>query len=104
MYVNYAPRSKFLVPCETAIRGSLGDLASKRTICIRLQEPRSGYAGCVQVTVSRNDPTRFATDWTSDPSRFPARIKAAATALQRCRCFGVYRISHNDGTIEITRI
>jgi hypothetical protein len=65
-----------------------------------------GYAGDVVVDIF--DGPEFGTDWTSsDPddwSRFPARIRAAATALRDSGLRGSYRITHKDGAVTITAL
>ena len=64
-----------------------------------------GYAGQVEVNINKNDSQSFETNFTgSDPTRFPARIKAAATALYECSCYGKFVISHNNGHMTIKQI
>lgn len=61
-----------------------------------------GYHGNIIVTIRDSDPYYFGTDWeSSDPTRFPVRIKAAATALRNCACHGQFEISHLDGALTI---
>ncbi|MCK4827043.1 N-glycosylase/DNA lyase, partial [bacterium] len=56
----------------------------------------------MRATIEKTDHVSFQTDWvSSDPSRFPVRIKAAAYALFRKGCFGDYLIAHYSGTITI---
>lgn len=102
MKISYLKRrSSFLKPCVDAIRENADRLLEGATVRVELS-PR-GYAGCVNVTVRAEDSMQFETDWDySDPSRFPARLKAAATALHECSCYGQFRLSHNDGLLEIT--
>lgn len=64
-----------------------------------------GYKGKMDIEIF-ND--RFFTAWTpvkyDDLTRFPARIKAAATALYRCGQRGQFHIEANDNQILISRI
>jgi len=60
-----------------------------------------GYSGDVLVEVHGGEEV-FRTDWTgSDPTRFPARIRAAATALHDADQTGRFRIWHEEGELVI---
>lgn len=99
--IRYVGRSKFLNACEAMIRERQADLTAVSAISIRLEEP-GGYDGRVIVTIDAMDRDYFRTDWEgNDATRFPARIKAAATALLNCGCPGRYEISHLAGTLTI---
>jgi hypothetical protein len=101
--IVYSTRSQFLDACETAIRGHRADLDAGRTLYVDLGE--GGYAGRIVVTIRQNDRASFGADWTSsDPTRFPARIKAAATALLNCGCEGAFEVSHADGSLAIRAV
>ena len=64
----------------------------------------NGYDGRVTVNIRPRNLDTFATNWTNnDPSRFPARIKAAATALKDSGNVGRFEITHTDGMLEIRR-
>jgi hypothetical protein len=98
--IAYSTRSLFLEACDAAIRGHRADLDSGGTVYVDLGE--GGYDGRVVVTIRQNDRASFGTDWTSsDPTRFPVRIKAAATALLNCACEGAFEVSHADGSLAI---
>jgi hypothetical protein len=93
-------RSQFLAACETAIRERRAELDAGGMVHVDLQE--GGYDGHVTVTIRPTDRTAFGTDWESpDPTRFPARIRAAATALLNCHCHGRFEVSHSDGSLTI---
>ncbi len=68
-----------------------------------LEFPKSGgYDGTVKVTIGSATEAEFEadhelTDWT----RFPTRIRAAATALRDSGRLGSYQVKHNDGTLEV---
>src|SRR4051812_1538767 len=85
MEIPFATRSKFLEPCEASIRANRAQLGAGEEIAILLDD--GGYPGQVIVTIRLTDRTSFETDWTgSDPTRFPMRIRSAATALLNCGC------------------
>ena len=95
------PRSGFLKICADVMLDGRKELESGGIIRINFDK-RGGYAGRVLVTFRPNDTTSFETNWEgNDPTRFPARIKAAATALLNCGFLGRYEIIHRDGNLEI---
>jgi hypothetical protein len=101
--IAYATRSQFLNACEAAICGHRAELDAGRVVDVDLGE--GGYNGRIVVTIRPNDRSFFGTDWESaDPTRFPARIKAAATALLNCGCLGRYEVSHSDGSVTIRSV
>lgn len=103
MDIEYATRSRFLDACESAIRSNRADLDGGGTVDIDLGE--GGYDGRVAVTIRQGDRVSFGTDWTStDPTRFPARIKAAATALLNCGCEGTFEVAHADGSLAVRAV
>lgn len=103
MDIPYAPGSSFLSECQAVIRCSANNLAEGRPVRIELG-PR-GYPGVAVVIIRSNDQGFFKAEWHgADSTRFPARIRAATTALRSCGWDGRFQISHKDGTIEITRI
>jgi hypothetical protein len=103
MEITYVTKSSFLPACESAINTHRVNLDSGNPVHVDLQE--GGYNGRVIVTIRTNDRSAFNTDWEStDPTRFPARIKAAATALLHCGCEGRFEISHTDGLLTIRAV
>lgn len=101
--IAYATRSQFLGRCEVAIREHRAELDAGHTVHVDLGD--GGYDGRVVVTIRQNDRVSFGTDWmNTDLTRFPARIKAAATALLNCGCEGTFEISHADGSLAIRAI
>jgi hypothetical protein len=101
--IAYATRSQFLEACEAAIRAHRTNLESDGVVYVDLG--KGGYNGRVVVTIRHNDRMAFGTDWSSsDPSRFPVRIKAAATALMHCGCEGMFEVSHDDGSLCIRAV
>ena len=100
MDIAYATRSAFLAPCEDAIRRGRDGLMSGEPVEVVFDD--GGYGGRVTVEIRHDDRASFGTDWEStDLTRFPARIKAAATALLNCGCSGRYLIEHSDGRLTI---
>ncbi len=99
MDIAYVTRSAFLVACESAVRGNQARLDAGEIIEIGLDD--GGYTGRVVVEIG-DDATMFGSDWeNTDPTRFPARIKAAATALFNCGCRRRFLIEHRDGLLTI---
>jgi len=69
---------------------------------VHIDLDEGGYDGRVIVTIHATDRTIFGTDWErADPTRFPARIRAAAAALLSCGCEGRFEVSHSDGSLTI---
>lgn len=103
MDIPFASRSKFLAICQETIRTNRDQL--EKGLALRIVLEPGGYEGHITVTIRGGNSTGFSSDWaSSDPTRFPARIKAAATALRDCSCFGTFIISHSDGSLSIRRI
>ena len=64
-----------------------------------------GYQDSVDVIIGESGVKEFeANVKIKDRTRFPARIRAAATALRDRSCKGRYQIQHNNGKIQITKI
>ncbi len=102
MNIKYAKYSKFLEPCKIAIQNN--SKALKNGIPIEVSFIKGGYNGEININIEA-DKSTFSTSWSNqDPTRFPARIKAAATALKYSQCLGVYKVIHNDGLLTITRV
>ncbi len=103
MDIAYSTRSQFLSACETAIREQRAGLDGGRIV--RVDFGGGGYNGSINATIRPNDHAFFGADCElKDPTRFPARIRAAATALKNCECYGLFEILHSDGSIKIRKI
>ena len=103
MRINYPVRSRFLEPCEEAIRRHKESLLAGVPMSFVLS--RQGYNGKVRVEIESGASSDFWTDWEySDPSRFPVRIRAAAQALYTQGCFGAFEISHYTGDLAIRKV
>lgn len=102
MKIRYSIRSSFLLPCKAAIRSGQQALESGRTVSISLSP--GGYIGNIYVEIRSSERDSFQTNWqNNDPSRFPVRIKAAATALKELGYVGRFTITHMDGALGIRR-
>jgi hypothetical protein len=100
--ITFVERSRFLAPCEEVIRRDRATLDAQGTIRVPFED--GGYDGRITVTIRAADSTSFGADWSSaDETRFPARIRAAATALFNCGCAGQFLIVHADGVLGISR-
>jgi hypothetical protein len=101
--ITYPTRSKFLKTCEAALHKYRAELEAGDVVHVDLQE--GGYSGRIVLTIRTADRTAFGTDWERpDPTRFPARIRAAAAALMNCHCQGRFEISHSDGSLTIRAV
>jgi hypothetical protein len=101
MDIPFVGRSRFLHACEAAIREQRAELDARHAVQVNFQD-EGGYDGRVIVTIHPADRRVFATDWDrADPTRFPARIRAAATALLNCGCEGRFELSHRNSSLTI---
>jgi hypothetical protein len=100
MKISYCIRSSFLAYCESEIKGRKSDLVKGQKISIYLGP--DGYDGQILVLIDPTNRNEFESSWESPHvSRFPARIKAAATALRNCFSFGSFEINHKNGDLTI---
>ena len=100
MRIYYPTRSRFLNGCEDAIRQNKKVLLTGTSISVMFSP--QGYNGKIRVRIEKTNPTTFWADWeSSDPTRFPVRIKAATYALFRMGVYGEFIISHETGILMI---
>ena len=103
MEIPYPTRSKFLDNCLSEISTNKLALLAGDKISITLTP--GGYNGKFEASVVKSKPKGFDTDWDyPDPTRFPKRIRTAAFALYKCKCFGQFEISHHEGILEIKKL
>ena len=103
MEIPYPTRSKFLSTCLSEISNKKLAILAGDKISITLTP--AGYNVKFEVSVIQSKPEGFDTDWEyPDPTRFPTRIRTAALALYKCKCFGQFEISHHEGILEIKRL
>lgn len=93
--------SEFLYPIIRELRLQRENLIEGKIVEIDLGK-RGGYSGRY---TCRINPTlhMINVDYSGDPTRFPARIKAACVALCRENIGGTFLISHTNGLIRILR-
>jgi hypothetical protein len=105
MPIKYNQRSSFLQPVTQGIQSQKFDLENGKEIRIEVTASEDGYAREVQVLIDKHNRQEFRADWEpADSSRFPARIKATATALRDLGYAGRFRISHEKGLIRIRQV
>ena len=103
MRISYPQRSSFESPLRAAIGGASARLSKGLPVAVRLRP--GGYDARVVVVVDPRDNRSFQSDWKqSDPSRFPARIRAASKALFLEGQIGTFAVSHFSGILEIRRV
>ena len=92
-------------PKLSKLIGQVKDQIKKGSIVQMDLQRAGGYADeNIKITIKNDMINEFETDWEyQDPTRFPARIRALATALQDNRMWGTYFVSHNDGIIKIRK-
>lgn len=105
MRIPYVIRqSRFIPRVCAAIEAAGGQVTLDHPVHVHFEEEADGYAGEVLVEVDSSDARCFGTDWDGeDASRFPARIRAAATALRDKRCFGRFLVQHHAGQLFLIR-
>jgi hypothetical protein len=103
MRISYTFRSSFLETIIAALDELRGCPRPGNPLQVSLSE--QGYDGEVLVDISVEHDDSFAADWeSSDETRFPARIRAAATALRDRGCYGRFLIVHKQGELTINRV
>jgi hypothetical protein len=100
MKLQYSVRSRFFATIEKA----LPTYASVRELDVRVFLGPGGYELDVEILIHADDAGWFDVDWENrDPSRFPARLRAAATVLKQRGYAGAFLIGHREGTLTIRR-
>jgi hypothetical protein len=95
-------QSTFYKPCHAGLRRG-NDLLLAGPITVEFKKEQPGYPGDELVEIQSKKEETFQTDWEGrDPTRFPARIKAGATALRDEGYRGTFRIRHEGGTLVIS--
>jgi predicted HNH restriction endonuclease len=103
MEIPYPTRSKFLETCLAAISSSRLALLAGEKISTTLAP--GGNDGEFKVSIIKSKPGGFVTDWDySGSKRFPTKIRTAAWALYKNKCFGQFDISHHEGILEIKKL
>jgi hypothetical protein len=68
---------------------------------VQVQLEPGGYRRDVRITILRDDPHNFRSDWKYAEERFSARLRAAATVLRDRGAWGDYRAVHDDGNLTL---
>lgn len=103
MLIPFVTRSRFLPAIDAELKAAGACLEPGRSVTVRLEG--GGYRGTVEVEISAGPSSEFeAGVEIADVTRFPVRIRAAATALREHHCWGRYEITHQDGTLTILRL
>ena len=104
MEIKYAIRSEFLEACISKLKEQEKELLSKKTIQVILKS--GGYDKEIILSIDKNNSSVFNTiNWQNKIStRFPARIKAAATALFKLKHYGKFKINHQNGLLKVTML
>ncbi len=98
----YANRSDYLASCSTALDVGRSRLEAGETI--HISSDPGGYPGPVSIELKADEPYAFWSDWDRfNPRRFPAPVRAVATALRKCGMIGRFLVTHSHGTLEIVR-
>lgn len=100
--LRYPSRSHFLPECARVVMERRDELLAGKVITVRLSP--QGYNRQTVALIERDSPRSFWIDKKSDPTRFSARIRAAAYALFRQGYFGCFEIIHDTGMLTIRAI
>jgi hypothetical protein len=96
-------RSKFMPAITEALKEQKQLLISGRQIVVHFESEKEGYLGIYEIRINPIA-CSFTVDFKNvDPTRFPARIKAAARALCQEGYDGTYEISHKAGELKIRK-
>jgi hypothetical protein len=86
------------------LRAAIATLTDSDAIQVTLSTG-GGYNGSIQVRIGPRAEAEFeAAVELADPSRFPARIRAACTELRDQGCSGTFQVTHEDGILTISRL
>jgi hypothetical protein len=100
-YLSNVSRSNFYPKVREVIEREMPIDVGKTVEC-NLQKP-GGYELAVDVVIKPGE--EFQSDrGYRDSTRFPARIRAAATALRDSGNFGLYSISHRESVLTIKQL
>jgi hypothetical protein len=103
MRIPFVSRSSFLAPIAKALGEADEELRNWRQVLVTLSP--QGYNGVVEVEIARSDRQEFIAHCNfGDVSRFPVRIRAAATALRDRGFAGRFLIAHKSGLLRIARL
>lgn len=95
--LNYSKKSKFLLP----IKEKLENFFKEISIDLSKITSQKGYEGEYLIEINKS---HFSADFiNSDDTRFPQRIRVAATVLSELKLYGRYIISHKNKILAIQK-
>jgi hypothetical protein len=98
-------RGEIYTQCQAQVTEAEEDLANGKEITITINRQDAGYTGEIIVAICEGNDTHFDTNWScQDVTRFPARIRNAATVLHDEGLYDMFRISHCNSTIRIRKL
>jgi len=100
--LSFPVRSSFLIPCRDVLKANRADLDTGKPVQVKLS--RQGYNRQAIATIEADQSKYFWINKESEPTRFSARLRAAALALHESGCFGRYEMSHNKGLLTIRKV
>lgn len=92
-------RSSFYQRIDDEIRA-----AKNAARAVRVELEPGGYTRDVRITIRKDDPHAFRSDWKYAEKRFSARLRAAATVLRDRGAWGAYHAVHIDGLLTLERL
>jgi hypothetical protein len=97
-------RSKFIPAITEALKEQKQTLVAGRQIVIQLEAEKEGYPGTFYCKINPSACSITINFKNPDPTRFPARIRAAARALCQEGFDGTFEISQKAGILTIRKI
>src|SRR5690606_29828981 len=102
MNIKFTTRFDFLESSREVLEAQGRCLDQETPILVAVSE--EGYDGEILVEVLPEPDDAFLSNWEgSDLTRFPERIRAAATVLREAKCYGRFLIAHRQGLLSLTR-
>jgi len=103
MEIPFVQHSRFLATCVDNISRNRDRLMKGAPLNMTLEASRLRQAHNDNHSIRNRQ--EFGTDWEgNDPTWFPVRIRAAATALRDCACYGTFIIDHQDAVSQYGKL
>ena len=99
MIIFYSKKSKFFNIINEALINI--NILDRITINLSFLSSQKGYEGIYEIDIKKDS---FIVNFDNTHSRFPQRIKSAATILARLESYGKYIISHKNKMLTIQKI
>jgi hypothetical protein len=97
-------RSKFIPAITKALKDQKQTLVAGRQIVVQLEAEKEGHSGTFYCKTNPSACSIAVNFKNPDPTRFPARIRAAARALCQGGFEGTFEISQKAGILTIRKI